>query len=56
MVIIARLQDAAESFPWERNASPDWPHKDWRTLKELADADDIALCGCWQAYLDTKLP
>lgn len=28
--------------------------KDWRTLKELAEADVRALCGCWLAYLDTK--
>lgn len=28
--------------------------KDWRTLKELAAADQRALCGCWQAYLDIR--
>jgi hypothetical protein len=30
--------------------------KDWRTLKKLAEADEVAMCGCWQAYLDTRLP
>lgn len=27
---------------------------DWRATKGLAEADRVALCGCWQAYLDTK--
>ena len=28
--------------------------KNWRTFREMAEGDDEALCGCWQAYLDTK--